>query len=392
MLQIFGNATEGRPPVWKDPPAYRGSISIVWWCLTTLVLCIWSAVHPNLPGTPRARVLRWWHPKAWISEQHRRRCFWLLVGLCAPEVVSRQRPISCAMLRWLQIVFNAWTQRKSARELTILMTDRLSRCPDPQYDLEEGPSIEQGLTLSTNRRHAWTHAHSFFATSGGFVFDHTILPDVWDNRSVDRRERPLSIRDSRYATLDLSAVLAIATFDPSLIPDISKAAIQDKSKANPLVKAIVCLQAAWFLLGIILRLCDGLAISLLELNTFAHALCALFIYILWWDKPADVEMPIVIRDQRAAPIYLRLCLSSAYWVGNRIKREFLLYGGGYHGPVEAFRHIHAASIDERSALRDCVRRELDAQPMSQYDAERWEAITRVLSKKPRLKTRTSDAT
>lgn len=36
--------------------------------------------------------------------------------------------------------------------------------------------------------------------------------------------------------------------------------------------------------------------SLLELNTFGHAVCALFIYILWWEKPTDVDYPTFLQN------------------------------------------------------------------------------------------------
>ncbi|KAK3389829.1 hypothetical protein B0H63DRAFT_507320 [Podospora didyma] len=41
-----------------------------------------------------------------------------------------------------------------------------------------------------------------------------------------------------------------------------------------------------------------LGISLLELNTFGHAVCTLVIYALWWHKPLDIEELelILIRD------------------------------------------------------------------------------------------------
>lgn len=71
----------------------------------------------------------------------------------------------------------------------------------------------------------------------------------------------------------------------------------DKSKASGLTKTIVCLQATWFLAQFISRLALGLSVSILELNTAAHALCALLIYILWWNKPLQVEQPIFIRGR-----------------------------------------------------------------------------------------------
>lgn len=43
------------------------------------------------------------------------------------------------------------------------------------------------------------------------------------------------------------------------------------------------------------RFAQGLAISLLELNTFGHAACTLFIYIMWWHKPLDIAEPDTIN-------------------------------------------------------------------------------------------------
>jgi hypothetical protein len=34
-----------------------------------------------------------------------------------------------------------------------------------------------------------------------------------------------------------------------------------------------------------------MGISLLELNTFGHAICTLVTYFLWWRKPLDVQEP-----------------------------------------------------------------------------------------------------
>jgi len=83
-----------------------------------------------------------------------------------------------------------------------------------------------------------------------------------------------------------------------LLPGISETQIRDKSKASGLAKTLVCIQAAWFCMQCIVRLTQGLTISLLELNTFAHALCAFIVYILWWNKPLDIEesTPIPPRD------------------------------------------------------------------------------------------------
>ena len=38
-------------------------------------------------------------------------------------------------------------------------------------------------------------------------------------------------------------------------------------------------------------------ISLLELNTFGHAICALLVYLLWWEKPFEVDYPTMVDSQ-----------------------------------------------------------------------------------------------
>ena len=49
--------------------------------------------------------------------------------------------------------------------------------------------------------------------------------------------------------------------------------------------------ASWFCAQCFTRCAQGLAISLLELNTFGHAVCTLIIYGLWWSKPLGIDEP-----------------------------------------------------------------------------------------------------
>lgn len=89
------------------------------------------------------------------------------------------------------------------------------------------------------------------------------------------------------------------------VPDIEISKVQDRSKASMFVKVLFILQgksqlskgdeyvplilaALWFCTQCIGRLAQSLAVSLLELRTFAHAICALLCCAFWWKKPADV--------------------------------------------------------------------------------------------------------
>jgi hypothetical protein len=44
-----------------------------------------------------------------------------------------------------------------------------------------------------------------------------------------------------------------------------------------------------------------MAISLLELNTFAHCVSAFFIYVFWWHKPYDVATHVYIETTELTP-------------------------------------------------------------------------------------------
>jgi hypothetical protein len=49
------------------------------------------------------------------------------------------------------------------------------------------------------------------------------------------------------------------------------------------------------LIQMIARRVSGLPITLLELNTLAHVMCAMFMYVIWWYKPQNVNVPETIN-------------------------------------------------------------------------------------------------
>ena len=148
------------------------------------------------------------------------------------------------------------------------------------------------------RRNKWTMIHSFYAIMGGFAFDARLLG------------RDMLPHGRQRVTLTADGVVELASVAPHLLPDLTAAHIKDKSKANKLAKTIVVLQASWFVAQCITRLALGMMISLLELNTFAHALCALIAYALWWHKPFDVEEPTLIEGSDADLLCAGLCMRS----------------------------------------------------------------------------------
>ena len=121
-----GNGTESLMTGYVPEPTGRGTISLLLSCLLTLSLCVWSAVHLNIPKS---------------GAHHRNR---LLAGLAVA---------STGIMRPEFLVTTAWRQWYSAR----LMTSRIQQLLQKE---KSGDQVKR-----------WTATHSFFALSGGFAFE-----------------------------------------------------------------------------------------------------------------------------------------------------------------------------------------------------------------------------
>lgn len=95
-------------------------------------------------------------------------------------------------------------------------------------------------------------------------------------------------------TLTPNGLLFLA--DQGYFFELAPETIADKSKANLLTKALVCLQVLWVAGQTIERKIAGYPISLLEFHTLVHVFCALVMYMLWIQKPYDINEPTMITS------------------------------------------------------------------------------------------------
>ncbi|KAK3986509.1 hypothetical protein QBC44DRAFT_383951 [Cladorrhinum sp. PSN332] len=63
-------------PIWVEEPKMRGTTSILWGCIVTLVACVYTALHLNIPGRTKTEFRKFVGKLKWL-------------GICmiAPEVV-----------------------------------------------------------------------------------------------------------------------------------------------------------------------------------------------------------------------------------------------------------------------------------------------------------------
>lgn len=312
MVLAFGNVTDHTTP-WVASPTVRGSWDLLSSCIITISLCAWTALHLNVPEHGTASRQWLWKTK------------WLVLGLVAPEMV----------------VYAAWRQRREATRLLQDVRKYLGQ-PEPLstfrrirercrlFSIEGLESTLDRKTTSaasspatitgTSRlpRPDWTMVHGFYVVMGGFAVDSS---DATEDFLPDGRKR---------ATITPEGLLFLLEHEPDLLPDISETQIKDKSKADGLKKFLVCIQALWFCTSCIARLATKLPISLLELNAMGHAACALLIYIMWWEKPLDVDEPTLIRGFRVQPLLAYMWMSSivsaknykSYDMRGRLRDEF----------------------------------------------------------------------
>jgi hypothetical protein len=162
----------------------------------------------------------------------------MFTALVAPEIV----------------LCTAFVQFQQAKTLCNILNAPISRRIDSEQP-EEQPQV-------SNDRPKVSLSYGFFAVMGGFVIDVSKFCESSERLTLDIETITELARDSRYLPMELVD-------------------IEDTSKANVLAKGLVCLQIAWMLIQCSARKAAGYPLTLLEIHTFVHVVCAIALYALW---------------------------------------------------------------------------------------------------------------
>ncbi|KAJ6565530.1 hypothetical protein DFH09DRAFT_1473605 [Mycena vulgaris] len=77
--------------------------------------------------------------------------------------------------------------------------------------------------------------------------------------------------------------------------------IMGRGKGDVLSKGIALTQGLWFITQCLARVHQHLPVTELEVATLAFAVVNVFIWLIWWKKPLDVEQPIQIGPVEEEP-------------------------------------------------------------------------------------------
>jgi hypothetical protein len=127
----------------------------------------------------------------------------------------------------------------------------------------------------------WTLVHSFYANMGGLLY--TLSP--YGHEPIIH---PLTTNDIVYNSDHLYSC-------PLQDLILEKKDIEDKSKADWLLKAIAISQIIWLILNVAARGITKLPITQLEIATVAFSFVAIVTYVANWWKPKDIVTVTVLR-------------------------------------------------------------------------------------------------
>ncbi|KAH9959476.1 hypothetical protein BC827DRAFT_507385 [Russula dissimulans] len=174
--------------------------------------------------------------------------------------------------------------------------------------------LAAGRLAEEYKEEGWTLTHGFFATMGGFM--------------EYEGNRPIKV----LLPGELKSYSLTGNGD---FPRLSKMEIQDKSKGDFISKAVVILQTSWFVMQCIARGARGLPITELELAMIAFAGLNFVIYLLWWDKPLNVQCGVRVYKKRTTDEPVddgRVEATTGFWaaLGDALSK---LPAAIVHGPV-----------------------------------------------------------
>ncbi|PVG02860.1 hypothetical protein CPB86DRAFT_862574 [Serendipita vermifera] len=214
----------------------RKLTQIVWGCIATILIWTWVVLHPNIPPPVDNRHMD-------IREKYISRIRTVLRHRLLPFAVTLMAPewtLAWAMQQWI-----------AAKQIA----------------QEGGPE--------------WTMSHGFFVLMGGF---HAFT------RNGDEKGSQSGDHGTAWYPLDRTTVVKLVERGEVELP--LQEEIQDRNKTTWLTKTLVVLQTSWFITQCATRAAAQLLLSELEVVTLAYVLVNGTIYIVWWDKPRNVNRPI----------------------------------------------------------------------------------------------------
>lgn len=268
-------------PSYKPAPRTRGTLGLLWSCLVTYGICIWTAVHKDIV------------PFCGLRHRIFYKILWVNCALFLPEfllivAVSQLRHAMAIRQHWVKrfpdtlglqgaffLLMGGYTVRRVGKEEAV-----------EEEVVRDGPPVLVTLTPSGFNK---------LVNNLGKWEEHEIPPKQEKpniiKRTFQKQEKAVEKigaheRRKLENLQDLVSRLSVNPFE--------KEEVCDKGKADNVSKAVVSCQTLWFLVQCASRKYNQLPVTLAETHVAIQIVYAAFMYGCWWYKPLDVDRPIVI--------------------------------------------------------------------------------------------------
>ncbi|KAK7028216.1 hypothetical protein VNI00_014906 [Paramarasmius palmivorus] len=282
----------------------RTTTGILWSCLSVIFICTWVAIHPNIPKV-QDKEAKPWNPAVVIYQNVEL----MVVALLAPEF----------MILW------AMRQREKAKKIGEQFKNYGWGMPHGFFVIMggfvlfdegefRGPLWEQGYNgyedeIAEHHQHM-KEAPSYKRQRASQPPSHSTMPLIVEaastpeegehNTSVSLNSSDSELWDLHWAQekpsksidkpSDASCLLEFFVANGYIT--LTEDEIKDKSHADFITKSIAVIQTIWFIMQVIARAIEGLAITELEIITVGFAILNFGTYFLWWNKPLRVRHPV----------------------------------------------------------------------------------------------------
>ncbi|CCA73626.1 hypothetical protein PIIN_07579 [Serendipita indica DSM 11827] len=273
------NTTEHLPSCANQ---YRSLPGIALSCLTTIFLCIWVALHLNVPEPVDTRGLgHLQRLRVWIISFTRCTVVPIFVTLVFPEWV-----LGMAILQFRKATELAKKLRKlQSGKADITRQHGFFILMGGFHLFERGQNLPSDKTGDNDREDARLLVKEPAVETGNRQHD-----QASKNQSIDIVEemgRPAH-------PLDEFDVLRLIEAGKLRLPP--SAELQDRCKSDALAKFLVIVQTLWFTAQCVAREASKLPLTELEVITLGYTLLTIAMYLAWWDKPYRVTFPIRVYE------------------------------------------------------------------------------------------------
>ncbi|KAI5803988.1 hypothetical protein DFH27DRAFT_553542 [Peziza echinospora] len=295
-------------PSWRPGPGTRSTTALLFSCLATLLLCVWTVLHPNIAPQKERELQK---PRKWYSlwllrsDLRTNRMVLMIFGFLMPEV-----------LLWI-----ALNQFLEARRIAI----ELTKCDNQQKIMRDHknrlsaykPHLKAKIKKaaeSDQEKGIFKKMASFFKRLPPFLkrVRRRIFPKELEYGfyiSMGGLEIESHEKDRKHLTYTITPVGAIFLARNGLLPkELSSKSIAAKGRSDAISKVLACSQGLWMVAQVLSRSHLGLPITLLEFHLAIHVVYALLTYFCWFCKPQSISEPTLIPDDDDNTLALLLCV------------------------------------------------------------------------------------